>query len=242
AGPGGRQGGPRAPPGAGHGGMPPRSSSALGGGTLARVPLAPREPALAAHGKSLRPASRQGARAPRPASRQSRGGWRAGEALPDARAGSAGGARPGLLPRPFLQDVPSLGRAARAGGEPGAPVATPAITPDVPHEFLCPISQEIMRDAVSTCDGHTYERRSIEEWLEERTTSPVTGLPLANNGLIPNHNLRKLIRDSGLLPAPDPCAALASLGWLSGGAGSVRFRREVCWELVVPRDAATCLA
>jgi hypothetical protein len=72
---------------------------------------------------------------------------------------------------------------------------------DIPHEFLCPISQEVMRDAVSTSDGHTYERQHIEAWLKENQnpTSPITGLPLGNKALIPNHSLRKLIFDSGVL-------------------------------------------
>lgn len=100
-----------------------------------------------------------------------------------------------------------------------------------PHEFLCPIAQDVMRDAVSTCDGHTYERRNIEAWLSEKSTSPITGLPLANKTLIPNHNLRKLIRDSGVL---------SRLGLDAKPDEEVaQFRERVCCEVVVPRDAAT---
>jgi hypothetical protein len=32
-----------------------------------------------------------------------------------------------------------------------------------------------MEDPVSTLDGHTYERASIEEWLRANDTSPSTG-------------------------------------------------------------------
>mmetsp|Transcript_10179 Transcript_10179/g.27670 ORF Transcript_10179/g.27670 Transcript_10179/m.27670 type:complete len:550 (-) Transcript_10179:392-2041(-) len=69
---------------------------------------------------------------------------------------------------------------------------------EIPHECFCPITQSIMSDPVSTADGHTYERASIEKWLEENTTSPVTGLHLTNRTLIPNHSLRKIIGDLGL--------------------------------------------
>jgi len=102
---------------------------------------------------------------------------------------------------------------------------------DIPHEFLCPITQDVMRDAVSTCDGHTYERRNIEAWLAENSTSPITGLPLANKTLIPNHNLRKLILDSGVLSRLEPDAKPDTEG--------PKFRGEVCCEIVVPRDAAS---
>ena len=102
---------------------------------------------------------------------------------------------------------------------------------DIPHEFLCPITQDVMRDAVSTCDGHTYERRNIEAWLAEKSTSPITGLPLSNKALIPNHNLRKLILDSNILSRLEPDVKPDTEG--------TRFRDDVCCEIVVPRDAPT---
>ena len=37
---------------------------------------------------------------------------------------------------------------------------------DVPDEFLCPISQEIMQDPVICSDGSSYERKVIEKWFE----------------------------------------------------------------------------
>ena len=30
-------------------------------------------------------------------------------------------------------------------------------------------------DPVMTSDGHTYDRKSIDEWLQNHDTSPVTG-------------------------------------------------------------------
>lgn len=128
---------------------------------------------------------------------------------------------------------PSACVSARPPGG-GKPQGRPSFVKlsEIPHEFLCPIAQDVMRDAVSTCDGHTYERRNIEAWLGEKSTSPITGLPLANKTLIPNHNLRKLILDSGVLSRLEPDSKPES------GASSSRFR-EVGFEIEVPRDAGT---
>ena len=35
--------------------------------------------------------------------------------------------------------------------------ATMALRPAVPPQYLCPITQEVMEDPVTTADGHTYE-------------------------------------------------------------------------------------
>jgi hypothetical protein len=35
-----------------------------------------------------------------------------------------------------------------------------------PPAFLCPISHELMSDPVVACDGHTYERKAIAEWIQ----------------------------------------------------------------------------
>ena len=62
-------------------------------------------------------------------------------------------------------------------------------------EFVCPITRELMRDPCIAADGHTYDRASIERWLQKRTTSPRTGDPLPHTHLATNHNLKKLIDD-----------------------------------------------
>jgi hypothetical protein len=38
----------------------------------------------------------------------------------------------------------------------------------IPNEFLCPISEEIMEDPVLADDNHTYDRPNILRWLGER--------------------------------------------------------------------------
>jgi len=44
-----------------------------------------------------------------------------------------------------------------------------------------------------TCDGHTYEKQAIKQWLERNTTSPRTGLVLRSNRLVPNYALKGAI-------------------------------------------------
>lgn len=64
---------------------------------------------------------------------------------------------------------------------------------NIPAEFICPISQNIMRDPVLVADGYSYERSEIERWLSNHDTSPMTNLPLTNKNLIPNYSLKSLI-------------------------------------------------
>ena len=75
--------------------------------------------------------------------------------------------------------------------------ATQALRPAVPSQFLCPITQEIMDDPVTTADGHAYERAAITRWLSDgrRDTSPATGARLPHTELVPAVALRQLIRE-----------------------------------------------
>ncbi len=53
-----------------------------------------------------------------------------------------------------------------------------------------------MRDPVIVSTGMTYDRSSIEKWLQEgHNTCPVTNQVVTNHDLIPNHTLQRLIRD-----------------------------------------------
>ncbi|OEL31830.1 U-box domain-containing protein 29 [Dichanthelium oligosanthes] len=64
----------------------------------------------------------------------------------------------------------------------------------VPGLFRCPISLDVMRSPVSLCTGVTYERASIQRWLDSgNTTCPATMLPLPSTDLVPNLTLRRLI-------------------------------------------------
>ena len=65
---------------------------------------------------------------------------------------------------------------------------------DVPHEFRCPISMELMKDPVVCEDGHSYDRESIIGWLERSATSPMTRQPISRTNLRANHALKASIQ------------------------------------------------
>ncbi|CAL5013073.1 unnamed protein product [Urochloa decumbens] len=64
----------------------------------------------------------------------------------------------------------------------------------IPNDFLCPITLEIMTDPVIVASGQTYERRSIQKWLDSgERTCPKSRQPLAHLSLAPNYALKNLI-------------------------------------------------
>ncbi|RDX61251.1 U-box domain-containing protein 15, partial [Mucuna pruriens] len=66
----------------------------------------------------------------------------------------------------------------------------------IPHEFLCPITLEIMTDPVIITSGQTYERESIEKWFQSNhNTCPKTRQPLAHLSVAPNCALKSLIEE-----------------------------------------------
>ena len=106
----------------------------------------------------------------------------------------------------------ALDRAMTAGDEGGGSGAAgpsgASVAAEVPDEYICPITAEIMTDPVTTLDGFTYERAAITEWLRTKDTSPKTGATLESKVLIPNYNLRSMIRSfveaSAVAVAPPP--------------------------------------
>ena len=71
---------------------------------------------------------------------------------------------------------------------------------NVVNDYLCPISNELMEDPVVTADGHSYERKNIEEWFVRNqqedhvvVNSPMTLEPLPNLILLSNITLKKAI-------------------------------------------------
>ncbi|KAI5082567.1 hypothetical protein GOP47_0002310 [Adiantum capillus-veneris] len=64
----------------------------------------------------------------------------------------------------------------------------------VPNDFLCGISKRVMEDPVVVASGQTFERASIQAWLDEGNTHcPVTHKVLSHFQLIPNLTLKTLI-------------------------------------------------
>ncbi|CAN1199293.1 U-box domain-containing protein 27 [Linum perenne] len=65
----------------------------------------------------------------------------------------------------------------------------------VPTFFRCPISLDVMKSPVSLSTGVTYDRSSIQRWLDGgHNTCPATMQVLESKEFIPNHNLQRLIR------------------------------------------------
>lgn len=104
---------------------------------------------------------------------------------------------PPITVAPLLQTSIS----AMSASESPAQVVSDAVKIDVeaaiqhPPSFVCPISCQVMHDPMVLCDGHTYEKRHIERWLDFNNTSPVTGSELPSKVFFPNHALRNAIEE-----------------------------------------------
>ncbi|XP_010931044.1 U-box domain-containing protein 27 [Elaeis guineensis] len=69
-----------------------------------------------------------------------------------------------------------------------------ALEVKIPSYFRCPISLDVMKSPVSLCTGVTYDRTSIQRWLDSgNNTCPATRQPLPSTDLVPNLTLRRLI-------------------------------------------------
>eukprot|EP00301_Raphidiophrys_heterophryoidea_P003898 c11740_g1_i1.p1 GENE.c11740_g1_i1~~c11740_g1_i1.p1 ORF type:complete len:404 (+),score=91.38 c11740_g1_i1:119-1330(+) len=82
---------------------------------------------------------------------------------------------------------------------------------EIPQDFVCSITEEIMSDPVLTVDGFTYERKAIEPWLDTHDTSPKTNMELPSKILIPNRALRSRIVDFLERYTPKPAQPEATI-------------------------------
>jgi hypothetical protein len=88
---------------------------------------------------------------------------------------------------------------------------------DVPRfqSLCCPITHDVMVDPVVASDGYTYDRRAIEQWLEQNGTSPMTGESLRPE-FTPNlavlELMNELARSSPSPPLRSPTATDAGDG------------------------------
>ncbi|AET04675.1 putative aminoacyltransferase, E1 ubiquitin-activating enzyme [Medicago truncatula] len=65
----------------------------------------------------------------------------------------------------------------------------------VPSLFRCPISLDVMKSPVSLCTGVTYDRSSIQRWLDNgNNTCPATMQILQTKDFVPNRTLQRLIQ------------------------------------------------
>ncbi|CAN7093796.1 unnamed protein product [Brassica rapa subsp. narinosa] len=73
-------------------------------------------------------------------------------------------------------------------------VGEDTIVTQVPKDFVCPISLDLMTDPVIVSTGQTYDRTSIARWIEEgHCTCPKTGQTLMDSRIVPNRALKNLI-------------------------------------------------
>ncbi|ORX96291.1 hypothetical protein BCR34DRAFT_619726 [Clohesyomyces aquaticus] len=66
---------------------------------------------------------------------------------------------------------------------------------EIPNEYLCPISSELMEDPVKALDNFTYERKAIERWFETHETSPFTRQVLTSVDILPNVQVKNQIQE-----------------------------------------------
>ncbi|XP_054795209.1 U-box domain-containing protein 21-like [Prosopis cineraria] len=91
-------------------------------------------------------------------------------------------------------------RRARKGKDVPGPAGASDLDVDVevvvPTHFRCPITLDLMKDPVTLSTGITYDRDSIEKWVESgNQTCPVTNQSLISFDVIPNHAIRRMIQE-----------------------------------------------
>jgi hypothetical protein len=76
---------------------------------------------------------------------------------------------------------------------------------EIPEEFLCPITLQVMNHPLMTRHGHNFERAAILGWFEQSTECPLTRRPLKPSDLISNRFLEGKIRywrEANDIPCP----------------------------------------
>jgi hypothetical protein len=64
----------------------------------------------------------------------------------------------------------------------------------IPEGFICPITQDVMKDPVMLLDGHSNERKAIVDWLTRSGRSPLTNKMLSDRTTIfENYALKSAI-------------------------------------------------
>ncbi|XP_023006817.1 U-box domain-containing protein 26-like [Cucurbita maxima] len=118
----------------------------------------------------------------------------------------------------------------------------------IPHLFRCPISLDLLKDPVTLCTGHTYERSSIQKWLASgNLTCPVTMQRLHDPSFVPNNTLRHLITqwlqmsdqiNPHCVSAIDSMSALRSK--LESDEFSFQYKIQVLQRVKIVYDESPC--
>ncbi len=67
-------------------------------------------------------------------------------------------------------------------------------TQDLAEAFTCPITQQIIKEPVSSKFGHLYEKEAIEDWISKHHTCPLTNQKLELNELFPQYAVKTAIQ------------------------------------------------
>src|SRR5215831_6878328 len=86
---------------------------------------------------------------------------------------------------------------------------------DIPTQFLCQITHEIMRDPVTASDGRNYERTEIINWFLTHEDPPMLGAGMDSNKILqPNKELQTEIKNYLKKNKTNPICMLAYIDYL----------------------------
>lgn len=97
---------------------------------------------------------------------------------------------------------------------------------NIPEEFLCPLTLEIMVDPIMNREGHSYERSAIVTWLNTNTTCPLTRKPMRISDFISNRLLQSKIQSWRISQGDDPT--------------EVTDESETCYEQELSKVYVSC--
>jgi len=64
---------------------------------------------------------------------------------------------------------------------------------DIPNEFYCPVSYQLMEDPVTDLDGYTCDKKVYVKWIQDNGTTIFTRRPITVDDLVPNRALKDAI-------------------------------------------------
>lgn len=109
---------------------------------------------------------------------------------------------------------------------------------EIPADFRCPLSGELMSDPVILASGQTYERIYIQHWLNEgHSRCPKTHQKLSRRNLIPNYTVKALIAnwcETHGVPVPRPVQLNVHLNSLQPPSPGAAGRSDSDSELSSP--------
>ena len=82
------------------------------------------------------------------------------------------------------------------------------INPETSKDLICSIGQGIFRNPVATPHGTTYCRDCISEWLENKSSDPLTRKPLSKPELFKNQVINNLVERISVF-----CTSQPQCGW-----------------------------